>query len=93
MCDIYYLRLIPLRYFSETPTFYQNYIAMRNSADVTGGKPIAIRSQSISVVSAFNPLVAFYDIHGRKGEVLFILSRTPHETRTKCDSEIVVSLS
>jgi hypothetical protein len=33
---------------------------MRNTADVTGGKPIAI-----------NPLVAFYDIHGGKREVLF----------------------
>jgi hypothetical protein len=34
--------------------FYQNYLAMRNTADVTGGKPIAIRSQSISDVSAVN---------------------------------------
>jgi hypothetical protein len=39
-------------------------------ADVTGGKPIAVLLQSISV-SAINPLVAFYDIHGRKREVLF----------------------
>jgi hypothetical protein len=38
---------------------------------VTGGKPIAVRSQSISGGSAVNPLVAFYDIHGRKREVLF----------------------
>jgi hypothetical protein len=43
---------------------------MRNTADVTG-KPIAILLQSISGVSAINPLVAFYDIHGRKREVLF----------------------
>jgi hypothetical protein len=35
--------------------FYQNYLAMNNTADVTGGKPIAI----------------FYDINGRKIEVLF----------------------
>jgi hypothetical protein len=27
--------------------------------------------QSISGVSAVNPLVAFYDMHGKKGEVLF----------------------
>jgi hypothetical protein len=54
---------------------------MRNTADVTGGKPIAVLLQSISGVSAINPLVAFYDIHGGKREVLFfILSRTPHET-------------
>jgi hypothetical protein len=44
---------------------------MRNTADVTGGKPIAVLLQSISGVSAFNPLVAFYDIHGGKREVLF----------------------
>jgi hypothetical protein len=35
----------------------------------------------ISGVSAINPLVAFYDIHGGKREVhSFILSRTPHGT-------------
>jgi hypothetical protein len=39
---------------------------MRKTADVTGGKP----SQA-KVVSAIIPLVAFYDIHGGKGEVLF----------------------
>jgi hypothetical protein len=44
---------------------------MRNTADVTGGKPIAVLLQSISGVSAINPLVAFNDIHGGKREVLF----------------------
>jgi hypothetical protein len=44
---------------------------MRNTADVTGGKPIAVLLQSISGLSAINPLVAFYDIHGGKREVLF----------------------
>jgi hypothetical protein len=44
---------------------------MRNTTDVTGGKPIAVLLQSISGVSAINPLVAFYDIHGGKREVLF----------------------
>jgi hypothetical protein len=44
---------------------------MGNTADVTGGKPIAVLLQSISGVSAINPLVAFYDIHGGKREVLF----------------------
>jgi hypothetical protein len=39
---------------------------MRNIADVTDGKPIAGLLQSISGVSAINPLVTFYDIHGRK---------------------------
>jgi hypothetical protein len=44
---------------------------MKNTADVTGGKPIAVLLQSISGVNAINPLVAFYDIHGGKREVLF----------------------
>jgi hypothetical protein len=44
---------------------------MKNTADVTDGKPIAVLLQSISGVSAINPLVAFYDIHGEKREVLF----------------------
>jgi hypothetical protein len=44
---------------------------MRNTTDVTGVKPIAVLLQSISGVSAINPLVAFYDIHGGKREVLF----------------------
>jgi hypothetical protein len=39
--------------------------------DVTGGKPIAVLLQSISGVSAINPLVAFYDIHGGSREVIF----------------------
>jgi hypothetical protein len=44
---------------------------MRNTADVTGGKPIAVLLQSISGVSAINPLAAFYDIYGGKREMLF----------------------
>jgi hypothetical protein len=44
---------------------------MKNIADVTGGKPIAVKSQSVSVVSAINHLATFYDIHETKGEVLF----------------------
>jgi hypothetical protein len=42
-----------------------------NTADVTGGKLKAVLLQSISGVSVSNPLVAFYDIHGRQREVLF----------------------
>jgi hypothetical protein len=55
---------------------------MRNTVDVTGGKPIAVLLQSITGVSAINPLVGFYDIHGGKREVIFFyfLSWTPHET-------------
>jgi hypothetical protein len=44
---------------------------MRNTVDVTGGKPIAVLLQSISGVSAINLLFAFDDIHGGKREVLF----------------------
>jgi hypothetical protein len=38
---------------------------------VIGGKPIAVFLQSISGISAINPLVAFYDIHGGKRVELF----------------------
>jgi hypothetical protein len=53
---------------------------MKNTADVTGGKPIAVLLQSISGVRAINPLVAFYDIHGGKREVLFFYF-VPNTTR------------
>jgi hypothetical protein len=55
---------------------------MRNTADVTGGKPIAVLLQSISCVSAINPLVAFYEIHGGKREVLFFYF-VPDTTRDR----------
>jgi hypothetical protein len=42
---------------------------MTNTANLTGGKPIAAINPLS--VRAINPLVAFYDIHGRKREVLF----------------------
>jgi hypothetical protein len=38
---------------------------------VTDSEPIAVLLQYISGVSAIFPLVAFYDIHGGKREVLF----------------------
>jgi hypothetical protein len=44
---------------------------MSNTADVTVGKPNAVWSQSISGENTINPLVAIYDINGRKREVLF----------------------
>jgi NADH:ubiquinone oxidoreductase subunit 5 (subunit L)/multisubunit Na+/H+ antiporter MnhA subunit len=44
---------------------------MKNTADVTGGKPIAVILQSISGIRAINLLIAFYDVHGRKRKVLF----------------------
>jgi hypothetical protein len=55
---------------------------MNYTADVTGGKPIAVLLQSISGVSAINTLVAFYDIHGGKREVLFFCF-VPDTTRER----------
>jgi hypothetical protein len=54
---------------------------MRNTADVIGGKPIAALLQYISGESAINPLVIFYDIHGRKREVLcfYFVPDTPRD--------------
>jgi hypothetical protein len=69
---MYYSRLNPgvaeasqIYYVSETPKFYQNDLAMKITADFTGGKPIAVCSQSISVsgVSIDNPLQITYTIH------------------------------
>jgi hypothetical protein len=56
---------------------------MRNTADVTGGKPIAVLLQSISFLSAINPSVALYDIHGGKREVLifYFVPGTTRDTR------------
>jgi MFS family permease len=31
-----------IRYSSDMPTFYHNYSAMSNTADITGGRPIAV---------------------------------------------------
>jgi hypothetical protein len=59
---------------------------MNNTADVTGGKPIAVLLQSISGVSAINPLVAFYDIHGGKREVLFFYF-VPDTIRNEIDDD------
>jgi hypothetical protein len=80
----FHLRFIPEGVAQVSQTFLRDThveLALKNTADVTGGKPIAVLLQSISGVSAINPLVAFHDIHGGKREVYsFSLSRTPHET-------------
>jgi hypothetical protein len=67
-----------LRCSTETPMFYKNYLAMSNTADVTGGKLIAVWLQSISGVSAVNPLVAFYNMHGRKRGAILLLCPGHH---------------
>jgi hypothetical protein len=57
---------------------------MKNTADVTGGKSIAVLLHSISGVSAINPLVAFYDIHGgKRGAILLFCPG--HHTRLSGD--------
>jgi hypothetical protein len=58
--------------------FYQNYLAVRNTADVTRGNPIAVLSQSIWSVNAINPLVTVTTFI--VANYSFILSRTPHDT-------------
>jgi hypothetical protein len=61
---------------------------MRHTADVRGGKPI-------SGASAINPLVAFYDIHGRKRKELFFYSvqhTTPDDTFYNYVSTIIVTI-
>jgi hypothetical protein len=60
----YYSRFIPVG--------VEMYLTMSNTADVPGGKPIAVWSESSSGANAINPLVAFYDIHGKKREMLFL---------------------
>jgi hypothetical protein len=45
---------------------------MKHTVDMTGGKPIAILITVHLRCECHNPLVTFYDIHGRKGEVLFL---------------------
>jgi hypothetical protein len=64
---------------------------MKNTADVTGGKPIAVLLQSISGVSAINPLVAFYDIHGGMREVLFFYF-VPDTTRDMLKTCLYISV-
>jgi hypothetical protein len=51
---------------------------MKNTADVTGGKPIAVLLQSISGVSAINPLVRH---PWRKGRGAILLFCPGHHTR------------
>jgi hypothetical protein len=62
---------------------------MRNTADVTGGKPIAVLFQSISGVSDINPFVAIYDVHGGKIEVLFFYF-VPDTTREFISIKLVI---
>jgi hypothetical protein len=66
----YHSRFVPEGVVEASQIFFRDAHVLPK-ADVTGGKPIAVWSQSNSGVSAINALVAFYDIHGRKREVPF----------------------
>jgi hypothetical protein len=61
MTKIYYLELLHASFA----------VVSTHSICKTDGKLIAVCSQSISFVSGINPSVSFYDIRGRKREVLF----------------------
>jgi hypothetical protein len=65
---------------------------MKNTADVTDGKPIALLLQSISGVNAINVLVAFYDIRWRKREVLFFYI-VPDTTRDYPPHQVTIVYS
>jgi hypothetical protein len=54
---------------------------MRNISEVTGGKPIVVRSQSISGGSAVDSLVFATSIEERERCYSFVLSRTPLEAK------------
>jgi hypothetical protein len=58
---------------------------------MTGGESITVLLQSISGVSAINPLVAFYDIHGGKREVLFYYF-VPNTTRDMAVYKLLLSI-
>jgi hypothetical protein len=57
--------------------FYQNHndLVLKKTADGAGDKLNTVRSLSVSGVNAIAYyFVTYYDIHGRKGEVLFFSS-------------------
>jgi hypothetical protein len=63
---------------------------MTYTADVPGGKLIAVWSQSISGVNAVN--YAFYDIHRRKREVLYFyfVSDTTRDSRDSLEIIFII---
>jgi hypothetical protein len=71
----YHSRFIPERVTKVSQIFLRDIhvlpkLAIKNTADVTGGKPIAVLLQSISGVSAINPLVAFTTSMEERGAIL-----------------------
>jgi hypothetical protein len=83
----YHSRFIPEEVAEVSQIFLRDThvlpkLTVKNTADVTGGKQIAFLLQYISV-KCYYPLVAFYNIHGGKREVLFFLFSPGHHTRQK----------
>jgi hypothetical protein len=76
-----YLRRGGLRYSLRALTFYQNDLAMRNTSDVTSGKPIAVWSQSISGLSAVNLLSHRLRNPWKEGKGAILLLCPGHHTR------------
>jgi hypothetical protein len=83
---VFYISLVFLRYTSETPTMYKNVLSMRNTSDVIG------RFSFILGVSAVNTLDAFYDIHGRKGQIFFIIGAVTAESKIIISYRISVTV-
>jgi hypothetical protein len=76
-----------LRY-SETPTFYQNDLAMRNTADPAGSKVIAVllqTSQSILLLTCqitFTVYKFFNCIKHLHGFFIIIIANTVYSTKS-----------
>jgi hypothetical protein len=66
---------------------------MKNTADVTGGNPIAVLLQSLSGVIAINPLVVFYDIQKERDAILLFClghhTRLTHDVKKYSQYKIV----
>jgi hypothetical protein len=67
---------IGLTYSSKTTTFYHNYLAMKNTADVTDG---IMSLQTTLGVNADNPLVTS---HRREKAILWFCSRLLYTTQS-----------
>jgi hypothetical protein len=75
----YHSRFIPEGVAEKSQIFFRNQTFNQNTADVTGGKPSAVWSQSISGVSVNNPFTT--SMEQRERCYSFILCLTPHENR------------
>jgi hypothetical protein len=63
-----------------TPTFYQNDLALKNAADVTGGKPFAVWCGLSQVEVQLILKLPFTTMKENERCCSFVLSRTQHGT-------------